>query len=113
REMPGDPDGDRIVVADVDGHRLTALAVENNDTRRPGQAREEVGLTALVVVEPADDARAREGDVRLMGRSRQGAVTAKLVEPAALVAVPLEREQPDAVDHAWFAPCARTWSLTV
>ncbi len=112
REPARDPDRDRIVVADVDAHRLAAVAVEDDDTRRSGEAREEVGLAALVIVEPANYAGPREGDVGLAGRGGESAVAAELIDPAALVAVQLERDQLDAVDHPWFAPCARTWSLT-
>ena len=65
RVVARDVDGDRVVVADVLGERLAGLAVEDDDARHALQADEEVVLAALVVVEAADHAAAREGDVRL------------------------------------------------
>ena len=75
------------------------LAVEHDDARRALEADEQVVLPALVVVQPADDAAAREGDVRLARRLRQQALAAQLDEPAALVLEPLQREPEQPVDH--------------
>ena len=51
-----DVDRDRILVTDVLGERLAALAVEHDDACRPLQADEQVVLAALVVVEAANHA---------------------------------------------------------
>jgi hypothetical protein len=107
--VAGHVDGHGIVVADVAGPRLAALAVEHDDARRSAQAREEVVLVALVVVEAADDALPRERDVRLAGRLRKGAVSAQLDEPAPLVGDVPERDDLDPVDHRG---CSRTQSTT-
>ena len=66
----------------------------------PCRQHEEVVLAALVVVEAADHARARERDVRLAGRLRAAATSRRSShQPAALVLVAPERDQLDAVDH--------------
>ena len=86
------------------------VAVEDDDARRPLQADEEVVLSALVVVEPADRAAARERDVRLPRRLRQQALAAQLDEPAALVLEPLQRDAEQAVDHG--AACSRRAAIS-
>lgn len=65
REEPGNVDGHRVVVPDVDRERLAALPVEEYDARPSGQAGEKVVLTPLVVMQALDDSPAREGHVRL------------------------------------------------
>ena len=80
------------------------LAVEHDDARRSLQAGEEVVLAALVKVEAADDALARERDVRLHGRLRQDALASQLAEPAALVLEPLQRDPHDPLDAHLFTP---------
>src|SRR2546421_9685761 len=105
---PGNVDRDWIVVADVLGERLAALAVQHDDTHCSPQTDEEIVLAALVVVQPADHAAAREREVRLLDRLRQLGRAYELGEPSALVLVARQREAPD---HA-FAPLRRTKSLT-
>ena len=61
----GDVDRDRVLVADVLSERLAGRAVEDDDARRSLEAREQVVLAALVVVQAADRPLARERDVRL------------------------------------------------
>ena len=78
----------------------------------PLQAHEEVVLAALVVVQPADDALPREGDVRLARRLGELGLAADLDHPAALVLVGAQRDALEAFDHALFAPLARTKSFT-
>ena len=95
----GDPDRDGILVADVLGEGLAAAAVEHDDAGHSAQAREQVVLPALVVMEPSDHALPREGDVRLPRGGRQQALTPQLHEPAALVLVPPKRNHLDALDH--------------
>src|SRR5262245_39127643 len=113
RVAAGDVEGNRVLVPDVLGERLPGLAVEHDDASSAAQTAEEVGLAALVVVEAADHARAREGDVRLPGRLRQCALAANLHQPAALVLEAAQREADDPLDHqSWFAPPERTKSLT-
>ena len=60
-----DVERDRVVVADVLGERLARVAVEHDDAHHAADAREEVVLPTLVVVERADHALAREREVRL------------------------------------------------
>ena len=79
-------------------------AVEHDDACRPLQAGEEVVLAALVVVEAADHAAARERDVRLHRGPRQDAVAAELAEPAALVLEPPQRDPLDPLDAHLFTP---------
>ena len=106
RVVAGDVDGDRVVVADVLGERLAGLAVEDDDARHPLQAREEVVLAALVVVEAADHA-LRARSETFVWRIGFGSATraAELAEPAALVLEALQRDHSDAVDHA--SSCSR------
>ena len=80
--------------------RLAGAAVEHDDARHPLQADEEIVLAALVVVEAADHALAREGDVRLPRRLRQEALAPELREPAALVLEEPQRDPDQALDHA-------------
>jgi hypothetical protein len=47
----GNVDGDRVVVADVLAERLAGLEVEHDDASRPLEAREDIVLAALVVVQ--------------------------------------------------------------
>jgi hypothetical protein len=108
-----DVHGDEVVLADVGRKRLPGLAVEDDNARRPLQTGEEVVLAPFVVVQAADDALAREGEVRLHHVLRQLAVPAQLGEPSTLV---LEARQRDDLDpregHGLLAPFARTKSLT-
>src|SRR5207249_307002 len=86
---------------------LSRVAIEDDDAGTPSQAGEEIRLTALVVVEPADDAGSREREVRLSHPGWKRTVPAELAEPAAVVLERVEREPEDAVDHrgaALFAP---------
>ena len=78
----------------------------------PCEADEEIVLAALVVVQAADHALARERDVRLAHRLRQLRRAHQLHEPAALVVVALQRDARDRNGHGLFAPFARTKSLT-
>ena len=116
RVVPGDVDGDGILLADVLRERVAARAVEHHDPGGPAEAREEVVLPALVVVEAAEHARARERDVRLPHRLRQRAVPSELAEPATLVLDAAERDPDEAVDHAascLFAPvCSMRWPMS-
>jgi hypothetical protein len=98
RVLPRHVDGERVVVADVDADRLTALAVEDDDAGRPPEADEEVVLATVVVVEATDHTLARERHVRLARGLRQQAVAADLDEPAPLVLDPAQRDQEDALD---------------
>ena len=100
RVQAGDVDRDRVVVADVLGEGLAGRSVEHDDARRSLQAGEEVVLAALVVVKAADDALARERDVRLARRLRQQALAPELHEPAALVLEQAQRDADQAFDHA-------------
>ena len=54
-----------VVIADVLGESYPGLPVEHDDTRRSLEAREEVVLAALVVVEATDHTPARKRDIRL------------------------------------------------
>ena len=67
----GDVDRGRVVVADVLGERLAGRPVEDDDAGRSLEADEEVVLAALVVVQAADHAPAREAQVRLARRLRE------------------------------------------
>ncbi len=107
-----DVERDGIVVADVLGERLAAVAVEDDDTGLAGDAVEEIVLAALVVVEAADHALSRERDVRLAGRLRQPRLAAYLHDPAARILVHQGRQAEDPLDHGLFTPLARTKSLT-
>ena len=71
----GDVERDRVLVADVLGERLARVAVEHDDAGHALQAGEEVVLAALVVVEPADHAAARERDVRLHASASAAALS--------------------------------------
>src|SRR5207244_3888175 len=105
RVASGDVDGDRILVADVLGERLAALAIEHDDPHHPLQADEEVVLAALVIVEAADHALARPREIRLPDRLREPADACKLRKPAALVLVPRQRK---AFDDHLFTPVSST-----
>ena len=74
-------------------------AVEHDDAYRPLETDEEVVLAALVVVEAADHALPRVGEVHLADRLRERARARELAEPAALVGMPLERDAAQALDH--------------
>ncbi len=50
------PNRHRIVVANVDRERLSALAIKHHNPSNAAEAREQVVLTALVKMEPADHA---------------------------------------------------------
>ena len=102
----------RIVVADVCREGLAALPFEHDDPHHALEARKQVGLAALVVVEAADHALARERQVRLLDGLGQRRGAHQLHEPAALVLETAQRDQLDAVDHALLAPFARTKSFT-
>ena len=71
RVRAGDIQRDRIVVADVLAEGLPALAVEHDDAHHPVNAGEEVVLPALVIMQRADHALAREHEIRLPHRLRQ------------------------------------------
>jgi hypothetical protein len=90
-----DVERDRVVLADVLREGLAGLAVEHDDAHHPLQAEEEVVLAALVVVQRADHARAREREVRLADRLRQPARAHQLHEPAALVLMSTEGDPRD------------------
>ena len=92
RVVAGDVDGDRILVADVLGERLAALAIEHDHASHPLQAGEEVVLPALVEVQPANHTLTGERDVRLPPRFRKPRRPGELDEPAALVLEPPERD---------------------
>src|SRR5262249_13208523 len=100
-ETARDVDRDRVLVADVLGERLTALAIEDDDANRSLEADEEVVLPALVVVEAADHPAPRAGEVGLPDRLRQLARADELHEPAAAVVAAVERE---ALDDHLFTP---------
>src|SRR5689334_23423982 len=100
----GNVECDRVLLADVLAVRLAARAVEDDHAGGSGEAYEEIVLAALVVVQPANDPSAGEGDVRLQGRLRQRALASDLREPAALVLETPHREAKDSLDHWWFAP---------
>ena len=106
-----DVDRDGILVTDVLGERLAGRAIEDDDADHPGQAEEYVVLPALVEMQPADDALAREREVRLLEGLRQRTRACELGEPAALVRMTDECDALQAVDHR-FTPFARTKSLT-
>jgi hypothetical protein len=108
RVVAGDKDGGRVLVADVDGEGLAALAVEHDHAHHPLHAREQVALAALVVVQAADHAAPREGEVRLLHRLREARLAHQLHEPAPVVFVAAQWDQLDAVDHSLLAPLART-----
>ena len=55
----GNVDRKGVVVADVLGEDLAALAVEHDDANHPLETDEEIVLAALVVMQPADNAFAR------------------------------------------------------
>src|SRR5215212_4918559 len=112
--MPArDVDRDRVVLADVLGEDVAALAVEHDHARRSLQAGEEVVLPALVVVQAADRPATREGNVHLHRRLGQRALPPQLHEPAALVVEAAKRDPDEPVDHATrLTPFARTKSLT-
>src|SRR5262249_38287918 len=103
----------RVVVPDVDRERLAAVAIEHDHANHAAQAREEVALAALVVVQPADHALPRPDEVRLPDLlARQRRRPHQLDEPSPVVVVPAEREQLDALDQVLLTPFARTKSLT-
>ena len=104
----GNPNGDGVVVADVDREGLARRPVEHHHTRQAPKAGEQIVLPALVVVQPADHTLPREREVRLLDRLGQLRRADELGEPAALVLVARQREAPD---HA-LAPLRRTKSLT-
>ena len=52
-------------------YSATGFAFEDDDAGHALEAAEEIVLAALVVVEAADHAGAREGEVRLAGRPRE------------------------------------------
>ncbi len=110
--MPRDVDRDQVVVADVLREGLAGLAIEHHNAGGPLQAREEVVLAALVIVQTANHALAREREVRLHGALGQAAVPAELAEPAPLVLEAAKRDDLDARDHCLLAPFVRTKSLT-
>src|SRR5205814_2199642 len=107
-----DVDRRRVGVADVSGERLAAPGVEHDDARGALEADEEIVLAALVVVQPPDDAPAREREVRLPDRLRQLAVSVDLGQPAAFVLEPAERNLDDALHQSRFTSFARTKSFT-
>src|SRR5581483_1484698 len=94
-----DVDADEVLVADVLGERLTAIAVHDDDAGRPLKADEEVVLAALVVVEAADDALPRADEIRLPDRLRELRRAHDLAEPAPLVVEAAQRDPTDAVNH--------------
>ena len=108
----GNPDRHRVVVADVDRERLAALAIEHHDAGDAVEAGEKVVLTALVVVQPSNNAPPRERDVRLPGRRGQRTLAPQLHEPAALILELAQGQHLDPIDHFLLAPFARTKSLT-
>ena len=110
REVAGDVDGREVVVADVLAERLARVAVERDDARTALKADEEVVLPALVVVQAADRALAREGDVRLADRLRQSARAGDLRQPAALVLEAAQRDS--AAGCSTRSGAARTRSIT-
>ena len=95
----GHVDRDRILVADVLAERHAGRAVEDDHSHRPLEADEEVVLTPLVVVEAANHATARMGEVHLPNRFRERARAGELAEPASVVAMPLERDAAQSLDH--------------
>ena len=105
RIRAGDVERDRVVVTDVLREHLAAVAIENDHAHHPRQTHEEIVLTALVVVQAADHAALRPGEVGLPDRLRQRSLASELGEPAALVLVARQREALDF--HV-----ARTKSLT-
>src|SRR5207248_8864730 len=107
-----DEDRHGVVVSDVDRERLAAVPIQNNHPDHPVQAREEVALTTLVVVQPADDTLARPDQVRLPNLVRERRRPHQLDEPATFVLVPPQRKDLDALDHVLLTPFARTKSLT-
>ena len=106
--VSGDVDRDGIGLADVLAERRPGLAVEHDDAGGAAQGDEEVVLAALVEVQSADHARARERDVRLRHPLRERAVATKLAEPAALVLDDGERDPLDAWDAHPLAPVSST-----
>src|SRR4051812_25628275 len=106
RAATGDVDGDRVVVPDVLGERLPALAVEHDDAHRPREADEQIVLPLLVEVQAADDTGAGPREIRLADRLRQRAHTCELGEPAALVLVLPEGEALD--DQTLLTPVSST-----
>ena len=100
RVVAGHPDGDRILLADIERKGLARLAIKQDGARHSLQAGEEVVLAALMVVKAANHALAREGDVGLRYRAGQDAVAPQLTEPAALVGEALERNQLHAAEQA-------------
>src|SRR4029079_840972 len=109
---PRDEHVHTIVVADVDSERLARLSIQDDNSDHSGQAREEVALSPLVIVEPTNHALAREDEVRLLNRLRQVRRAHQLHEPPTLVLMHPQGVHLDAVDHFLFAPFARTKSLT-
>src|SRR6476619_5387426 len=65
RVAAGDVQRNGVLVADVLRERLARLAVEDDDAGHALEAAEEIVLATLVVVEAADHAGTREGEVRL------------------------------------------------
>ena len=94
-----DVDRDRILITDVLGERLAALAVEHDDACRPLHTDEQVVLAALVVVETTNHASAGKRDVRLRRALRQRALAPELHEPTPLVLEALERDPQQSLDH--------------
>ena len=103
-------DGDPVVVPDILRERLARHPVEDDDAHHSGEADEEVVLSALVVMEAAQDALARVREIHLPDRLRQHARASELREPATVVGVPLEREAAQSLDHPVRLP--RTKSFT-
>src|SRR3954470_23804529 len=97
--MARDVDGSEVLVADVGREGLARRAVEHDHAHHPADAGEQVALPALVVVEAADHALAREGEVRLLHGTRQLRAAHQLHEPAPLVLEAPERDHLDALDH--------------
>ena len=89
--------------------RLARLAVEHDDAHHAADAREEVVLPPLVVVERADHALPGEDEVRLQDGLRQLGGAHELHEPAPFVVVAPQRYP---LDVHLFAPLARTKSFT-
>src|SRR5437899_11983419 len=58
-------DGDRVLVADVLREDRPGLTIEDDHPGGPAQAREEIVLTSLVVVEAADHSGSGEREVGL------------------------------------------------
>src|SRR5712691_3863885 len=107
----GNVQRDLVRVADVLRERLARVSVKDDDARCALQADEQVVLAALVVVQPADHAAPREGDVGLARRLGEERLAPQLHQPAALVLETPERNAQDPFDHL-LTPFRRTKSLT-